>query len=81
MGRIHPARARELPPETELGEGRLPPRGTGSRHQHEFRFDDPDQLIEWLSPDRGLVTLADAEQTTSRQPALTDLVRRWVRAG
>lgn len=43
-----------------------------------FRVDDPDGLVEWLADDRGVITLADAEQTAAKQDAVVELVRRWV---
>ena len=48
--------------------------------QDEFRFDEPTGLLDWLSPDRGVVTFTDADETDRLQEAVPDLVRRWVRA-
>lgn len=48
--------------------------------QDKFRFDEPTGLLKWLSPDRGVVTLSDADETGRLQEAVSDLVRRWVRA-
>ncbi|MBW0117205.1 DUF1801 domain-containing protein [Pseudonocardia abyssalis] len=45
-----------------------------------FRFDDPSGLLRWLSPDRGIVTLADDAETSARCDDVVDLVRRWIRA-
>lgn len=45
-----------------------------------FRFDDPDGLVAWATPDRGVVTIAGAADLDARQDAIVRLVRRWVRA-
>lgn len=39
---------------------------------------DPDGLLTWLSPDRAVLTLADAEETQSRLGAVTALVGQWI---
>lgn len=44
----------------------------------EFQFDDPTGLMAWRGSDRGILTLP-AEEATTRQGAVTELVRRWVR--
>ncbi len=43
----------------------------------EFTFADDAGLVEWITPDRGTVTLPPAE-LAARRPALLDLVARWV---
>lgn len=43
-----------------------------------FSFDDHTGLIEWASPDRGVVTFADSDEAASRRDDLVDLVRRWI---
>jgi len=43
-----------------------------------FHFDDPTGLIVWPAPDRGVLTVADAEAATALAPQLTELVRRWI---
>ena len=45
----------------------------------DFTFDDESGLIEWITPDRGTVTLADAADVEAKLPAISTLVRRWVR--
>ncbi len=45
----------------------------------EFRFEDPSGLLDWATPDRGVLTLADAADTAAREAAVVDLVGRWVR--
>lgn len=39
--------------------------------------DDDDDLVEWITPDRGTVSVVPAE-LASRRPALLELVARWV---
>ena len=45
-----------------------------------YVFDDPDDLVEWVTRDRGVVSLADAADTSARLHAIADLVHRWVRS-
>lgn len=43
-----------------------------------FRFEDPDKLITWAAPDRGVVTFSDADDLTNKSAALAEILRRWV---
>jgi hypothetical protein len=43
-----------------------------------FRFEDPDRLIAWAAPDRGVVTFTDADDLASKSAALGEVLRRWV---
>ncbi|MCR6670455.1 DUF1801 domain-containing protein [Devosia ginsengisoli] len=43
-----------------------------------FRFEDPDRLISWAAPDRGVITFRDADELASRSAALSEILRRWV---
>lgn len=43
-----------------------------------FRFEDPDKLITWAAPDRGVVTFSDADDLADKSAALTEILRRWV---
>lgn len=45
-----------------------------------FAVEDPDGLLEWLAPDRAVITLADAEETAAREAQVVAMVGRWVRA-
>jgi hypothetical protein len=45
-----------------------------------FSFDDPDGLATWPTPDRGVVVVRDLAVLSAMEPALTDLIRRWVAA-
>ena len=44
------------------------------------KVEDPAGLLEWLAPDRCLVTFADAADVRARGPALQALLREWLRA-
>jgi len=43
-----------------------------------FRFEDPDKLISWAAPDRGVVTLKDGDDLRAKADRLTEVLRRWV---
>jgi hypothetical protein len=43
-----------------------------------FRFEDPDKLIAWAAPDRGVVTFGDADDLANKSAALAEVLRRWV---
>jgi hypothetical protein len=43
-----------------------------------FRFEDPDKLIAWAAPDRGVITFADAADLAQKSEALVPILRRWV---
>ena len=43
-----------------------------------FRFEDPDKLITWAAPDRGVITFADAADLAQKSEPLGAILRRWV---
>jgi hypothetical protein len=43
-----------------------------------FRFEDPDKLIVWAAPDRGVVTFSDEADLAAKSAALKEILRRWV---
>jgi hypothetical protein len=43
-----------------------------------FRFEDPDRLIAWAAPDRGVVTFADGADLDAKSQPLGEILRRWV---
>lgn len=43
-----------------------------------FRFEDPDKLIAWAAPDRGVITFADAADLAAKSDALGPILKRWV---
>ena len=45
-----------------------------------FTFDDPTCLARWPSPDRGVITFADASAVEAVAQPLTDLLARWIAA-
>jgi hypothetical protein len=43
-----------------------------------FRFEDPDGLIAWAAPDRGVITFRDAGDLKAKSAVLGEVLRRWV---
>lgn len=43
-----------------------------------FRFEDPDRLIAWAAPDRGVITFKDGDDLAAKSQALPEILRRWV---
>ena len=43
-----------------------------------FRFEDPQKLIAWAAPDRGVVSFKDAADMAAKAEPLSDILRRWV---
>jgi hypothetical protein len=43
-----------------------------------FRFEDPDKLIAWAAPDRGVVTFTDEADLKAKSEALRPVLQRWV---
>jgi hypothetical protein len=43
-----------------------------------FRFEDPDRLLSWAAPDRGVVTFRDESDLDAKSAPLGDVLRRWV---
>ena len=43
-----------------------------------FRFEDPDRLISWAAPDRGVISFKDAADLEAKGEKLPELLRRWV---
>jgi hypothetical protein len=55
-------------------------RGAKVKDAKGFSFEDDSGLVEWLAPDRGVVTLPDAKTVKSKKAALVKLVGRWMAA-
>ena len=53
-------------------------RGAKAAADDFFRFEDPDKLLSWAAPDRGVVTFADADDLNAKAEALGEVLRRWV---
>lgn len=45
-----------------------------------FRFEDPDGLARWPSPDRGVIVFRDVADVAQHAGALSDLCSRWLAA-
>jgi hypothetical protein len=45
-----------------------------------FRFDDDSGLLDWVAPDRAVVTFRDLDDVATRRSSVADLIRRWVAA-
>jgi hypothetical protein len=45
-----------------------------------FSFQDGAGLLEWVAPDRALVTFRDLDDVKAKRAALKDLVSRWMSA-
>jgi hypothetical protein len=43
-----------------------------------FRFEDPDRLLSWAAPDRGVVTFRDEADLEAKAEALSKVLQRWV---
>jgi hypothetical protein len=44
----------------------------------DFAFEDGSGLLRWVADDRAVVALQDGEDAEAKQPALVDVVNRWV---
>ncbi|WP_244227239.1 DUF1801 domain-containing protein [Corallococcus aberystwythensis] len=55
-------------------------RGAKVKDTTGFAFEDDSGLVEWLAPDRGVVTLPDAKTVKAKKAALVKLVGRWMKA-
>jgi len=55
-------------------------RGAAPRAADGFSFEDPDGLIAWAAPDRGVIVVRDAADLQARSAAIVETCRRWVAA-
>lgn len=55
-------------------------RGASVRDSTDFAFDDPDGVMRWPSPDRGVATFSARAAVQAKTAELERLVRRWVEA-
>jgi hypothetical protein len=53
-------------------------RGTKAGADDLFRFEDPDKLIAWAAPDRGVITIRDSADLTEKASAIGEVLKRWV---
>jgi hypothetical protein len=40
---------------------------------------DPASLLAWLGKDRAIITFRDVDEIAARRPALTNLIREWIK--
>ncbi|WP_244239514.1 DUF1801 domain-containing protein [Corallococcus carmarthensis] len=55
-------------------------RGAKVKDTTGFAFEDDSGLVEWLAPDRGVVSFPDAKTVKAKKAALVKLVGRWMKA-
>ncbi|GMU07771.1 DUF1801 domain-containing protein [Corallococcus caeni] len=55
-------------------------RGAKVKDTKGFAFEDESGLVEWLAPDRGVVSFPDAKTVKAKKAALVKLVVRWMKA-
>ena len=55
-------------------------RGAKVRDSAGFEFEDGSGLMEWVAPDRAVLTLRDLEDVRARRPVLQNVVPRWIAA-
>lgn len=55
-------------------------RGAKVKDASGFRFEDPDGLAQWPTPDRGVIVFRDASALEAVLPAFRTLCARWVAA-
>ena len=53
-------------------------RGAKAAADDFFRFEDPDKLLSWAAPDRGVITVADAGDLARKSEPLAAILKRWV---
>jgi hypothetical protein len=56
-------------------------RGAKKRTDTEtFSFSDPSELIQWSTPDRGIIAFRDHEDVRAKLPALIEVANSWINA-
>jgi hypothetical protein len=53
-------------------------RGAKVKDATNFSFDDPTNLIKWVTKDRGTVTFQNMEEVLLHEKDLQELVKRWI---
>ncbi|HEV7346547.1 MAG TPA: DUF1801 domain-containing protein [Devosia sp.] len=53
-------------------------RGAKAAADDLFRFEDPDKLLSWAAPDRGVVSFKDEADLVQKSGPLRAVLRRWV---
>ena len=52
-------------------------RGVKARPATGFRFPDPDGLIDWAAPDRGVISITMEQAGAARETAMLMTIHRW----
>ncbi len=55
-------------------------RGAEVKDSADFSFTDDDELVTWLSPDRGIISFGDVADIEAKAKPLRALVKRWIAA-
>lgn len=55
-------------------------RGARVKDAKGFVFEDPAGILEWAAKDRALAKFMDVKDVKAKKAALTDIVKRWVKA-
>lgn len=55
-------------------------RGAKVKDAKDFVFKDPTGILEWAAKDRALAKFKDVKEVKAKKKALTDVVKRWVKA-
>ena len=55
-------------------------RGAKVKDNAGFSFADEDELVTWLSPDRGIISFGDSADVEAKAKPLRALIKRWLAA-
>ena len=55
-------------------------RGTKPEDKATFQFEDRSGLIEWATPDRGVLTIPEGDFMSIRKVEIADVVKNWIAA-
>ncbi len=55
-------------------------RGAKVQDNAGFSFADEDELVTWLSPDRGIISFGDSADVEAKAKPLRALIKRWLAA-
>jgi hypothetical protein len=61
------------------GVGLILHRGAKARSLPAIAIDDPQDLLEWLGPDRAMIHFSGTDAVLAASPALTAIIRQWIR--
>lgn len=69
-----------IPPNGKGGLQLIFHRGAKSKDSTDFKFVDPSGLVEWATPDRGVVTFKESDEIATKTPKLVKLIKAWLKA-